>query len=388
MMRGLRNHGLQLRLRLPAFLAGVIGLLLSVMFSTGAEASGAVQATNALRVIAGQPGQEEDSHVCAQGRALSALLYWPSAVAVFGGNVYVADAGDNCVLEIHADGTITRVAGTGHAGFNGNGIPATQAELSDPQGLAFDKAGDLYIADSGNERIRVVTTTGIIKLVAGRTQYGFSGDGGPAVSAELNYPLGVAADAHGDVFISDTQNERIREITPNGQIHTIAGTGALGFNGDNQPARRATLHTPAGIAAAPDGTVYFGDVGNNRVRTIDPQGIIHTVAGDAEPGGYNPNENIAVDTPLYNPYSIALDSSGDLFIADTTNCLVREVVPAGTITQLVGLPPTTAGGPRCKWNGDGLPPGSSNLNRPYGIAVGPAGHIIIADTYNEVVRKY
>lgn len=376
-----------LRLRAVSAVVAATALLLGVGVSAGAAASNPKQAAVTLQVLAGQHGAAEDSQTCAQGVALKSLLNLPSAVATFGGNVYVADAGDSCVLEIRSDGSITPVAGTGVSGFNGNGIPATQAELYDPQGLAFDQAGDLYIADSGNDRIREVTTAGIIKLVAGRAQYGFSGDGGMAVSAELNYPLGVAVDTQGDVFISDTQNERIREVTPDGRIHTIAGSGAIGYNGDGQPARQAALDTPAGLVVAADGTVYFGDAGNNRVRSIDPQGIIHTVAGDAEPGGYNPNQTVAINTPLYNPYSLALDASGDIFIADSTNCLVRELVPAGTISRLVGVAPTVTN-QRCGWNGNGLAPTSSTLNRPYGIAVDSNGNVYIADTYNQVVRRY
>jgi len=371
--------------RAAAVAVAAPALLLGVPTTVDSAATGVAPAPATLRVLAGEHGRDNGTQTCARGKALNSLLDLPSAVAVFKGNVYVADAGDSCVLEVRTDGSINPVAGTGVSGFNGNGISATKAELYDPQALAFDKAGDLFIADSGNERIREVTTSGIIKLVAGTGQYGFAGDGGKAVSARLNYPLGVAVDGSGDVFISDTQNERVREVTPDGLIHTIAGTGGYGFNGNGIPATKAVLNTPAGLAVAPDGTVYFGDVGNNQVRTIGPKGIIHTVAGDTEPGGYNPNKRVAVDTPLYNPYSIALDAQGDLFIADSTNCLVRKVVPAGTISPVIGQAPK--GGPRCGYNGDGLAPTTSTLNRPYGIAVGGAGHIYVADTYNQVVRR-
>ena len=346
----------------------------------------ATQVSNSLDVLAGIHGQAESIHTCADGVALKSPLNLPSAVATSAGNVYVADAGDSCVLEIHTNGSITPVAGTGTAGFNGNGIPTTRAQLSNPQGLAFDAAGNLYIADTGNNRIREVTKAGTIKTIAGRKQFGYAGDGGPATQAELNFPLGVAVDGSGDVFISDTQNERVREVTPNGIIRTIAGTGALGFNGDGIPAVKAMLSTPAGLAFGPRGNLYIGDVGNNRVRSIDISGVIHTVAGDGELGGYDPTQKVAKDTPLWNPYSVAADATGDLFIADTTNCLVREVNPKGIIQDVVGESPSAANGPKCGFTGDGLAPTAARLNRPYGITISATGVLVIADTYNQVVR--
>ena len=358
-----------------------------------AQAQGGTTSTPVVTVIAGIHGSTElgqhSATNLAAGSATAEALNLPSAVATFDGNVYVASAGDNCVVEIRSDGSIIPIAGTGVAGFNGDGGAATTAELNDPQGLAFDATGDLYIADSGNNLIREVTTAGIIEPVAGTGVAGFSGDGDPAQSTELNFPVGVAVAPNGDVIIGDMQNERVREVTSDGAIQTIAGTGVIGFNGDDQPAVDATVNTPAGIAVAPDGTVYFGDVGNNQVRSIDTHGVIHTVAGDSEPGGYIAGRHTATQSPLWNPYDIALDAAGDLYIADSTNCLVREVdLSANTITDVVGLAPDPVNGPKCGYVGDGLAGSDTRLNRPYGIAVDSSGGIIIADTYNEVVRRY
>jgi hypothetical protein len=177
----------------------------------------------------------------------------------------------------------------------------------------------------------------------------------------------------------------VREVSTDGTISTIAGTGLIGYNGDEMPATQAQLHTPSAITLGPDGSIYIGDVGNNRVRKISG-GVISTVAGDSEPGGYNPTRTVATQTPLDNPYALAVDPQGDIFIADSTNCIIREVSPIGTIATVVGIYPTTPY-KTCGWgNGDGLSGPSTELYRPYGLALGAAGNIYIADTYNEVVR--
>jgi sugar lactone lactonase YvrE len=374
--------------------AVAVTLLAGVLVPIALERNVGASSVPVVTVIAGEKGIAETNHTCASGSALTSLLSLPSAVATYGSDIYAASSGDSCVVEILPNGSIQPVAGTGTAGFNGNNISAVDAQLNDPQGLAVDSSGDLFIADSGNNQIREVTTSGEIELVAGSptTSYGYSGDGGPAQGAELYYPLGVAVDSSGDVIIGDTQNERIREVT-DGIIRTIAGTGVIGFNGDDQPAVQATLDTPAGVAIGPDGTIYFGDVGNNQVRTINSDGIIETVAGDQQPGMYRSEYTEATETPLYNPYDIALDSSGDLYIADSTNCMIREVTPSGTIQPVIGLPPSesgpppnTNGQPKCGFNGNGLSGADSRVNRPYGIAISSSGTLIVADTYNQVVR--
>jgi sugar lactone lactonase YvrE len=336
-----------------------------------------------VHLLAGQPGVANSSGTCPHGLATGADLNLPSGIAVFGGNVYIADSGDNCVVEVTGNGVIVPIAGTGRAGYNGDNIPATTAELYEPSGLAFDSTGDLFIADTQNERIREVRTDGTIVTVAGNGSYGFSGDGGSARSAQLNYPLDVAVSSSGGLYIADTQNERIRFVGSAGTISTIAGSeNTPDYGGDEGSAVDSALATPGSVGIAPGGNLYIGDVTNNRVRYIDGAGIIHTAAGDSEPGGYN-SRNVATETPLYNPYSVALDGAGNLYIADSTNCLVREVDTSGTISTLVGIPG------RCGWGpGDNQPGTSSWLNRPYAIAVGSSGIVYIADTHNDVVRKY
>ena len=341
-----------------------------------------------VQTVAGAFDEENDSGVCSSGVATQAELYLPDAVAIHNGNVYFADQGDSCVYELDSSGQLHPIAGTGTSGYNGDNRPATSAQLDDPQGLAFDSAGDLFIADSQNERIREVSPAGIITTVAGNGIHGFSGDGGSAVDSELNLPLGIGVDSQGDLYISDTQNERVREVSTSGIITTIAGNGGFGYNGDEQPATSATLQTPSAIAIGPDGGVYVGDAGNNRVRKI-LDGVITTVAGDSEPGGFNPNVSVATETSLYNPYALSFDANGDLFIADTTACIIRELLPNGTLANVVGITPKTpAPYGTCAWNGDGKAGDKTELNRPYGMAVDASGNIFVADTYNDTVREY
>ena len=244
-------------------------------------------------------------------------------------------------------------------------------------------AGDLFIADTLNERIREVNTQGIISTVAGTGAYGFSGDNGPATEAQLNYPLDVAVAPGGGFYIADTQNERIRYVDASGTITTIAGDeSGIDYGGDEGPAVDAALATPAAVAVAPNGDVYIGDVTNNRVRYIDGSGIIHTAAGNDAPGGYDATHTVATETSLYNPYSVAFDPSGNLYMADSTNCLIREVDNSGIIANLVGNPGHCGYGP-----GDNQPGTSSWVNRPYAIAVDAAGDVFIADTHNDLVRE-
>jgi sugar lactone lactonase YvrE len=386
MLRRMANH----RMRLLLALALVAGLstFVATLHSAKSDASSTIApaTTGTMVTLAGVAGVENDVYTCVSGIATQSDLYLPAAVAVYDGAVYFADEGDNCVYK-EVGGTISVVAGTGDAGYNGDNRPANTAQLSDPQGLAFDAQGDLFIADSQNERIREVTPNGVISTVAGNGIDGYSGDGGPATSAELNLPLSVAVDSVGDLYIADTQNEVVREVSTSGTISTIAGNGTLGYNGDEIPATSAELHTPSAVALGPNGAVYIGDVGNNRVRMV-LDGMITTVAGDSEPGGYNASVTVATQTPLDNPYSLAVDSAGDIFIADSSNCVIREVVPSGTISTIVGIAPTTPNktcGPGK--DVDGLSGPTTELYRPYGMALDAQGNIYIADTFNDVVRE-
>ena len=257
------------------------------------------------------------------GPAKLAMLNQPEGVAVdASGNLYIADTDNNRIRKISPGGIITTVAGTEIAGFSGDGGPATQAQLNHPEGVAVDASGNLYIADTGNNRIRKISPNGIITTVAGNGIAGFSGDNGPASQAQLNQPEGVAVDASGNLYIADTDNDRIREVRTDGVIITIAGRDA-GFSGDGGPAYRAQLNHPEGVAVDASGNIYIADTGNNRIRKISPNGTITTIVG---------NGTTAI---LKAPTGIAVSASGNLYIADTGNNRILVVDPSGRITTLV-----------------------------------------------------
>ena len=291
------------------------------------------------------------------GPAVEAELYNPAGVAVDGaGNLYIADASNNGIRKVDSTGTITTIAGTGELGFSGDGGPAVEAELYDPAGVAVDSAGNLYIADSGNQRIRKVDLTGTITTIAGTGEFGFSGDGGPAVEAELHSPRGVAVDSAGNLYIADSRNRRIRKVDSTGTITTIAGTGEFGFSGDGGPAVEAELRSPRGVAVDSAGNVYIADSGNRRIRKVDSTGTITTIAGTGE-FGFSGDGGPAVEAELRSPYGVAVDSAGNVYIADVIDQRIRKVDSTGTIT-------TIAGTGEFGFSGDGGPAVEAELRRP------------------------
>jgi uncharacterized protein (TIGR03437 family) len=244
------------------------------------------------------------------------------------GNIYFSDQGSHMVRRIAPDGTVSAVAGNGEAGFSGDGGLATAARLAWPAGLAFDGAGNLYIADEQNNRIREVTTAGVIQTVAGNGVAAFAGDGGPATAASLGLPDGVAVDASGNLYIADTASHRIREVSAGGTIQTIAGSDQYGSSGDGGPAAQALLINPRSLVFDQAGNLVFTDSSARVVRRISPAGIIQRVAGTGQ-DGFSGNGGPAMAAELDLPWGIAVDSAGDILIGDGD--AVRSVNAAGII---------------------------------------------------------
>jgi sugar lactone lactonase YvrE len=314
------------------------------------------------------------------GPATQAQLHRPTGVVTdASGNLYVADTLNHRVRKVDEGGIITTVAGTGIQGYSGDGGPAAQAKVYEPWGVAADTLGNLYIADTSNQRIRKVNKDGIISTVAGNGSYGFSGDGGPAAQARLYEPSGVAIGALGDVYIADTYNNRVRRIDPSGIITTVAGNGTYGYSGDGGPATSASLSHPDGLTLDASGNIYISDTYNHHIRKVDTNGIITTLAGYGS-YGYSGDGGPAIQAHLAYPSSVVLDGSGSLYLADTVNHRIREVDRTGIITTIAGN-----GSPG--YSGDGIPATQTKLNYPAGIAADALGNLYIADRDNNRVRK-
>jgi hypothetical protein len=322
----------------------------------------------------GLPGNTGD-----MGSPTKATLNSPTRVAIDGqGNQYIADSLNNEVREIGAvSGTITRVAGTGTAGFSGDAGAANLAQLSAPSDVAVDGAGNLYIADTGNNRIRLITAaTGIITTFAGTTSAGFSGDGGLANAAQLTAPKGIALTPGGLLLIADTGNNVVRAVgLRSGQITTFAGGGTGPFSGDGGPAVVAGLSAPTAVAVDTKNVVYVSDTGNQRVRQI-ANDLISTLAGTGT-AGFN-GDGAAASTQLNNPSGLVADAASDVFVADASNNRVREI-SNGQVTTVVGT--GTAG-----YTGDGGSSINAAINGPKGVTLDGKGNLVLAGTGNNVIR--
>jgi uncharacterized protein (TIGR03437 family) len=346
-----------------------------ILLPVGALLFSAISHAQVITTVAGGGGNGLGDGAA----ATAATLQQPSGVAVdSAGNFYIADGQDQRVRKVNAAGVITTLAGTGNRDFSGDGSQAANAGLNQPSSVAVDSSGNVYIADRLNHRIRKVTPTGIISTFAGNGTAGFSGDGGAAGSANLNSPSVVAVDSSGNVYIADTNNRRIRRVTPGGTISTYAGNGNVNFSGDGGPAISAGISSPAGLAFDSQGNLYVSD-GNNRVRKITAAGVISTFAGGGT--GATGDGGAATSATLSTPAGLAVDAVGNVYISDEFNNKVRRVNAAGTIS-------TYAGGALVGGNfGDGNQATNASLALPIGLAIDLNGNLLIADSNHGRIRK-
>ncbi len=275
---------------------------------------------------------------------------------------------------------ITTIAGTAAAGFSGENGPATSAMLNGPLGIVADNAGNIYFADRYNQRVRKINSAGIITTIAGTGTAGYNGDAIPATTAQLNDPFGVAIDLSGNIYVAEHSGNRVRRIDNVGAITTVAGTGIAGYNGDDIAATTAQLNQPRGVATDKYGHLYIADQANSRVRMLTfATGIITTMAGNGMPG-FGGDNGPATAAMLNGPYAMGADTLGNLFICDVDNERIRKVNAAGIITTVAGTGVAT-------YTADGIPATNAALNEPIGIAVTPAGEFFIADAWNERIRR-
>ncbi len=362
----------------------------SILFLAGSTAPALCQIPPfTISTIAGKPpaaGYSGDG-----GPATSATLNDPRGIVTDpAGVVYFCDRDNNAVRKIALNGTITTIAGTGVAGYNGDNIPGTQAQLNTPWRVTLDPAGNLYIADAGNDRIRKLAPNGTITTIAGSGQPGYSGDNGPATSATLRIPEQAELDPFGNLFIADSGNNAIRKVDAHGIITTVAGTGfgaGVGnstgtgaYSGDGGPATKAELNLPVSIAVDPAGDIFISDQGNNVIRRVDPTGLITTVAGISSKFGYAGDGGPAASAVFASPAGVALDTAGNLFITDVNNNMLRVMLSSGTMQRVAGN--GTAG-----FAGDGGPAQSAELDSLRQVAVGTFGDVYIADSFNNAIRE-
>lgn len=301
----------------------------------------------------------------------AAALLRPAGAAYDGaGNLFIADANRQQVIELSVGGTITVVAGNGTQGFAGDGGPALAAELNSPEGVAVGPDGTIYIADTGNQRIRAVAG-GQITTFAGTGTKAFAGDGGAALAAAFNQPVALALDSSGALLVCDQGNQRVRRVS-GGLITTLAGNGVQGFAGDGAAATSAELNEPSAVAVGADGRIYIADTGNQRVRVVGVNGQIATFAGTGA-AAFSGDGASATSATLSGPRGLALDIAGNLYIADAGNHRLRRVTPAGTIQTVVGSGVQGSAG-------DATPASTAAMNLPIATAVSGFGWPLLADS--------
>jgi len=322
-----------------------------------------------VSTLAGRAG----SSGSADGTGAAARFSYPARVAVDGaGNVYVADAGNDTIRKISPAAVVSTLAGTAGASGSADGTGAA-ARFNFPTGVAVDGSGNVYVADSNNSTIRKVTPAAVVSTLAGTASASGSADGTGA-AARFDDPHGVAVDGSGNVYVADNFNNTIRKVSPAGVVTTLAGTAGASGSADGAGAA-ARFNWPEGVAVDGSGTVYVADEGNNAIRKVTPAGVVSTLAG----GGYcGSADGTGAAARFCGPFGVAVDRSGNVYVADSFNNSIRKVTPAGVVSTLAGNGfPGTA---------DGSGP-AAQFSSPYGVAVDGSGNVYVADTDNNTIRK-
>ena len=322
------------------------------------------EATSKVTTLAGNdlPGMVD-------GAGADASFHYPCGMVADGnGNLYVADRANHSIRHIDAAGRVTTFAGTGYAGFENGHVSG--ATFNNPYGLARDAAGNLYVGDTDNHAIRKISREGIVTTLAGGNK-GFSDRDGTV--ARFNHPHGVAVDQQQNVYVADSHNNRIRMVTADGAVSTIAGNGNDGFV--DGTCMNAEFFVPIGIAMDPAGNLFVGDEGNSSIRKIIPGGEVVTLAGS---GKFSFSDGVGRLAEFNAPGGIALDAAGNLFVADYFNNCIRKVAPSGAVQKIAGT--------LRKGFADG-PSAEAQFYYPFGIAVDPAGTVYVGDQFNHRIRK-
>ncbi len=338
------------------------GILVFTALVAGYSCSAQTLSTVAGTGAAGYNGDDEP--------ATATQLWSPAGIALGGGGVYVADGLNNRIRVVSSQGKVSTIAGVEDPGSAGDGGPATDGQLSDPEGIAIDGQGNVYIADKFNNSIRKITPAGVISTVAGTGEAGYSGDGGLAVSCKLNGPTNITFDRENNMYITDAGNNCIRMMTQAGEIMTIAGTGKAGFNAKAKRATMAMLNAPRGVAVDSIGNIYIADALNYVVRKVTPTGDISTVAG-TNASGYSGNDDTAMYATLNMPTGVALDKGGNIYIADQGNNCIRKINTEGIISTVPITQTDSAG----------------RLVAPLCIVIDGGGNIYVSEQRSNRVRK-
>ncbi|HKX30472.1 MAG TPA: hypothetical protein VJ302_22465 [Blastocatellia bacterium] len=330
------------------------------------------------------PAQEARRPASGKDRPASNNLLYPNGLAVDSqGQLLISDLGTHRILKLDRRGQLTVVAGTGEGGFGGDGGPAVKARLFAPHALAFDAEGNLLVADTFNNRLRRITRDGVITTIAGDGRARYAGDHGPALEASFNNPQNLAVDRDGGILVADTYNHVVRRIDREGLVTTFAGSQP-GFGGDGGPADKAQMSLPMAVAVAPDGSVYISDAGNSRIRRVSPDRKIQTVIGygpaqDTYGAGFAGDGGPAEKAKIFSAADLKFDAGGNLYLSDSGNHRIR-VIRDGIIT-------TVAGAGHVGFSGDGGQAGAAELNTPQKLALAADGGLWIADRANCRVRK-